>query len=205
VRFALELARDGRHHMARDSAMLESAERGEASACVYTWEGLWVSLGRNQSAPRALVDCDATRWVSRPTGGAAVLHGHDVTVSVALPLHKVSGVRDTYRSATMPLVCALNAVGIEAALAEDVAGERVGAQHEDCFASTSRNDIVDPHTLEKVCGCALRRTRLAVLVQASIPAGEPLVDPRLVIVGGVRQAACCVDPAALLTALREAF
>ena len=31
----------------------------------------------------------------------------------------------------------------------------------------------------KVCGCALKFTRNAILLQASIPIGEPLVEPGL--------------------------
>lgn len=50
----------------------------------------------------------------------------------------------------------------------------------DCFLGVSRNDIVDLLTGLKVCGCAFRMTKRAVLLQASIPAGTPLVDPALI-------------------------
>ena len=50
----------------------------------------------------------------------------------------------------------------------------------DCFAHVSANDLVDPDSGLKVCGCALRLTDKAVLVQASIPNGLPLVDPQTV-------------------------
>jgi hypothetical protein len=33
----------------------------------------------------------------------------------------------------------------------------------------------------KVCGCALRLTESAILLQASLPNGRPLVDPEKVI------------------------
>jgi hypothetical protein len=51
----------------------------------------------------------------------------------------------------------------------------------DCFAFSSPNDVVDEETGQKVCGCALRLTETAVLVQASLPKGAPLVPPESVI------------------------
>ena len=46
---------------------------------------------------------------------------------------------------------------------------------------SSPNDVVDELTGLKVCGCALRLTERAVLVQASLPNGKPLVPPETVI------------------------
>lgn len=185
----LSLLLSGAENMARDGALL--AQR-KLAARVYTWDGPWVSLGISQTPQEALCNPEQTKWVQRPTGGGAVLHGHDVTVGLVMPLE--GSVRHAYRAATAPLVEALNAIGVPAILAEDLQYERLRAKLPDCFASVSRNDIVDPVTLKKVCGCALRRTKHAVLVQASIPAGEPLVDPDSVIVGGVHTSGKQIDP-----------
>ena len=53
----------------------------------------------------------------------------------------------------------------------------------DCFAFASPNDVVEATTGAKLCGCALRLTYSAVLVQASIPVLMPDIDPASVIVG----------------------
>ncbi|HEY0867991.1 MAG TPA: hypothetical protein VGE01_11455, partial [Fimbriimonas sp.] len=157
----------------------------------------------SQKPESTLLRPDETLWVMRPTGGGAVLHGHDVTVGMAMPL--TGSVRHAYRAVARPLIRALNAVGVPAVLAEDTRVEHGGLHLPDCFASISRNDIVDPASRLKRCGCALRRTRDAVLVQASIPAGEPLLDAAEVIAGGVPVRGPAIDPRAFRDALEEAI
>jgi lipoate-protein ligase A len=200
----IELPRfDGRDNMAKDAELLHFAEGGEPGWRVYGWDGPWVSLGCFQIPLRDLLDPDSIRWVMRPTGGKAVLHGHDVTVGLALPLAalaKISGepeerlarsLKAVYRMAIAPIVSALRHCGLPAVLGEDLRGssrspsplhppalrDKGGARVADCFAVTSPNDVVHERTGMKVCGCALRLTERAVLVQASIPAGQPLIDP----------------------------
>lgn len=181
---------DGPLNMALDSELLNQAESETPGWRVYGWKGPWVSLGCYQRTESALRNPDGTNWVMRPTGGKAVLHGHDVTVGLALPLRSLPGdperlarsIRTVYPLAIAPIVAALRECGLPAILAENLAlfrGKRElgAARVADCFAFTSPNDIVHESTGEKVCGCALKLTRNAVLVQASIPAGPPLVDP----------------------------
>ena len=174
---------DGPTNMARDAALLHRAETdGGSYARVYSWDGPWVSLGRFQKPERALKHPETTRWVMRPTGGKAVLHGHDVTVGVAASL-KALGIDDNkgtsvvYRAIVGPLVAALTAAGLPAVLAEGTGHVKSAGHTADCFAHVSPNDVVDPATGQKVCGCALRVTELAVLLQASVPVAGPLVDP----------------------------
>ena len=184
LQVSVEPLLDGPANMARDAELLQDAERGRAGARVYTWDGPWVSLGRFQRPEKALRDPTKIDWVMRPTGGKAVLHGHDVTVGMAVPLPALgiteSGSRrvsTVYRAVVRPLVEALAAAGLPATLAENTPFVRTGCQTADCFAHVSPNDIVDPATGHKVCGCALRVTPGAVLVQASVPVRRPLVRP----------------------------
>jgi lipoate-protein ligase A len=184
-------ALDGVTNMLRDVRLLEHAELGIAGARVYSWDGPWISLGKGQVAERDLLQPTLVPWVHRPTGGKAVLHGHDVTVGMAFPLdfllpwpeagpHPLSrSVKRAYRLAIAPLVDALNDAGRDVCLAEDLGMGREGARSEDCFAGVSPNDIVFRKTGLKACGCALRLTSYAVIVQASIPNGKPLVDPSI--------------------------
>ena len=185
------LKRDGRlggiANMRSDEALLEAAEGGYLGARVYAWDGVWVTLGRFQDPERDLVHAAETPWVMRPTGGKAVLHGHDVTVGLAVPMDLLEAadsrsIKSIYRVVIRPIVDALRACGVPAALAEDTRYSNRGKHTADCFAFSSANDVVDERTGKKLCGCALRLTDKAVLVQASIPNGPPLVDPMSVIV-----------------------
>jgi lipoate-protein ligase A len=178
---------DGHSNMARDAALLERAERGGVYVRVYTWDGPWVSLGRFQRPERALRDHNAINWVVRPTGGKGVLHGHDVTVGFAANLRDLDisddearRISTVYRAATAPLISALCHAGVPADLAEKTLHTKSAGHTADCFAHVSPNDIVDPATGRKVCGCALRVTDTAVLLQASVPTTSPLVDPATV-------------------------
>jgi lipoate-protein ligase A len=173
--------------MALDVVLLESAEQGTPGWRVYGWDGPWISLGKQQVASSALLNPDLVPWVMRPTGGLAVLHGHDVTVGLALPLALISStedlsrsVRRVYRFLAGPLVAALQECGLDVCLGEDSAFVGRGIKSADCFAKVSPNDIVYRCSGVKACGCALRLTSSAVLLQASIPNGAPLVDPALI-------------------------
>jgi len=177
---------DGVTNMGLDSELLEAAELGQIGWRVYGWDGVWVSVGRFQNAERDLIDPAGTFWTLRPTGGKAVLHGHDVTVALAVPLAALQGVdprsiKAVYRAVVSPLVDALLGSGVNATLAADTVHAGRGVRSGDCFAFSSPNDIVETTTGRKLCGCALRLTQSAVLVQASIPNGPPLVDPTTVI------------------------
>lgn len=178
---------DGATNMRLDAELLEAAERGTPGWRVYCWAGVWVSVGRFESVERDLVDPEHTRWVRRPTGGKAVLHGHDTTIGCALPLSMLASsdhrsIKSVYRAIVGPVVVALRVCGLDAELAEDTPFHGKGIPSGDCFAFSSPNDVVHRLTGRKLCGCALRLTDSAVLLQASIPNGAPLVEPASVIV-----------------------
>ncbi len=181
---------DGPVNMARDRALVACLSACEASARVYGWTGPWVSLGAFQREERELVGGCTVPTVRRPTGGKAVLHGHDITLGLAARLEALlpevpAGIRDravkrAYRALAEPLVMALRACGLGASLAEDTPFVRGGGRTGDCFAHVSPNDIVDAQTGAKLCGCALSLGEGVVLLQASMPCREPLVDPATV-------------------------
>jgi lipoate-protein ligase A len=73
--------------MAGDVALLEAFQRGEIPPTlrVYQWASPALTYGVNQQLPPRLVDaCNALGIpvLRRPTGGKAVLHGHDLTVAL---------------------------------------------------------------------------------------------------------------------------
>ena len=165
---------DGPTNMARDAELLASAEEGQGGCRVYSWNGPWISLGMMQVAERDLLPTNPVPWVIRPTGGKAVLHGHDVTVGLAVPLASLVAASETveklsrsvkavYRRIVGPLVVALRGCGMPARLAEETPFVGGKGKTADCFAHVSPNDVVHELTGQKVCGCALRLTSSAVL------------------------------------------
>lgn len=185
---SFEPSLDGVTNMERDAALLRLADQGEPGARVYSWDRAWISLGAAQNAQRDLLDPDLLPWVMRPTGGRAVMHGHDVTIGLAVPLSMLSeedisrSIKAVYRAIAVPIVRALKDCGLPAALAEDTPFSGKGPRSADCFAHVAPNDIVDERTGVKVCGVALKLTSRATLVQASIPNGPPLIDPARIFV-----------------------
>ena len=179
----LDFFKDGHAHMVADIRMLEDAERGEPHARVYTWSDTWVTLGRNQKPEDALRDLSVNHIV-RPTGGAAVLHGHDITVSLARPLADLEcsprEVKKAYFGLVYPLVKALNKLKVKCVLGIDVPKrDRMDSHY--CFASKSDYDILNVLNGEKVCGCAMKITDRAALLQASIPVSIPKIDPHSIL------------------------
>lgn len=197
---------DGVTNMRRDVALFEAAETGTAGGRVYEWDGPWVSLGKFQSVERALLPHSEVCWVMRPTGGKAVLHGHDVTIGLAVPLATI-GVEDNrslgpaYRAVVRIIVAALRDCGADAALGEDTAFVGTKGKTADCFAHVAPNDIVNRQTGQKVCGCALKLGAKSVLVQASVPVRAPLVDPCTVFANPAVSTWTCVDADELASAL----
>ncbi|MCW5943825.1 MAG: hypothetical protein KIS66_16455 [Fimbriimonadaceae bacterium] len=206
---------DGPTNMRSDLALLEDLRDCAVSARVYFWDGPWVSLGRYQVPERDLSPDCAVPWVRRPTGGKGVLHGHDATIGLVARLdallpdlpfaRRERAVKRAYRALAAPLVRALNACGLPAVLAETTDFVGRGGRTADCFNHVSPNDMVDPRTGLKVCGCALLMRPTAVLVQASIPCGEPLVDPGTVFPSARRQPSANWNTGLLVESLWQAL
>lgn len=184
--------------MARDRMLLQ---RG-IGARVYTWSKPWVTLGCFQSASDAILSSAKVQWSRRPTGGRAVLHGHDVTVAMVLALDEPRGVRIVYPVIVGILVKAIRSAGVPAYLGREFVGERPTMRTADCFAAVSSNDIVN-ELGQKVCGCALKLTSTSILVQASIPVSEPLVDPGTVYAAPASIHPIDLDPQELVGSLKS--
>src|SRR4051812_35035035 len=77
----------GPANMAADEAMLLAAAAGTASLRFYTWAEPTLSLGYFQPAAARGSDPRLTElpWVRRASGGAALVHHHEVTYALALP------------------------------------------------------------------------------------------------------------------------
>jgi lipoate-protein ligase A len=159
--------------MALDQAILEAVESGLAPPTlrIYEWPEAVVTVGRFQSVDKDLdvAYCHEHEIpiIRRPTGGRAILHGADLTVSIAArsaDLGGVTGISATYRRLSEGFRLALRSLGVEV---EQGTCEKQANRSGDCFQTRSVADLVTSSG-DKLIGCALRRSVGAILVQASI-------------------------------------
>lgn len=157
-------AADGATNMAADEAMLESAAAGVASLRFYTWAEPTLSLGYFQPA-EARVGTPGVGWVRRSTGGAAILHHHELTYALALPPGAdwhggeswVCRVHHLLRDALADVGLTAHAV---------VCGEEQKLGEVLCFLDQTAGDLLVDGS--KVAGSAQRKWKGALLQHGSI-------------------------------------
>src|SRR5438067_2477800 len=109
----------GAANMAADEVLLESAARGVASLRFYGWTEATLSLGYFQ--PESLRHTDerlaVLPYVRRASGGATLVHHHEVTYALALPPDQPwHGDRAWVGRMHGIIAAALNALGVGAHL-----------------------------------------------------------------------------------------
>ncbi|MFL5243890.1 MAG: biotin/lipoate A/B protein ligase family protein [Gemmataceae bacterium] len=87
IRLLPSASTDGPHNMAADEVLLESAIAGLASFRFYQWNPATLSLGYFQAEQTrhqesSLADLP---YVRRASGGATLVHHHEITYALALP------------------------------------------------------------------------------------------------------------------------
>jgi len=163
------------HNMAVDSALLsEMREKCHRLPVVrlYQWDRPSVSVGRLQPEEpvhRLYPDLPCVR---RPTGGRAVLHGEDLTITVAartdwLPNSAGKTVLSSYRLLMAGLVAALAEAGLNVCFGTEKASKGKEALH--CFDVAAGCDLIDTRSGRKLVGSAQRREGDALLQQMSLP------------------------------------
>ncbi len=173
--------------MSRDAVMLERASR--PAIRFYGWSEPSISLGKHQQVSRAVHAarcCElGVRIVRRPTGGKAVLHGHDLTFSVALPLSLLPRDRTSVGASHCLIMgavaTALKQLGVTVRHGFDVPSVP-SLSPADCFLHVSEADLAYEDGT-KAAGGAQARSRSGLLQQVSIPLGSPRVPPNEVFVG----------------------
>jgi lipoyl(octanoyl) transferase len=159
---------DGATNMATDEALLESAAaRGVASLRFYTWSEPTVSLGYFQPSEsrHEVPNLSALAWVRRSTGGAAIVHHHELTYSFALPAGAA------WKS-DEPWICRVHKLLREVLRERDVRSEVVVCGEEQklgevlCFLHHTPGDLVMGGA--KVAGSAQRKLRGALLQHGSL-------------------------------------
>lgn len=168
----------GAGNMALDEALLESVAAGRSLPVLrfYGWSPPTVTLGYFQRIEAAvnLEACHSMGFdvVRRITGGRAVLHDREVTYSVISPERSAlfpGGILENYRVIARVLQQALDAFGLETALAS---GRSRGcgdsaAQKSACFTAPATYELLFAGC--KMTGSAQKRQGDAFLQHGSIP------------------------------------
>lgn len=160
---------DGATHMARDREIYQLAQTtGQITLRIYQWQRPTLSVGRFQTLPPELVTRAAQLGIPivvRPTGGQAILHAGDLTLSLAAPSSAGLGtqIRDTYFLISQALIRGLSHLGI---MAEQSPIDSPYRHLNHCFAAVTPADI---HWQgHKLVGSAQTRSRRAFLQQSAI-------------------------------------
>lgn len=182
MRVLIEGAQPSEQNMERDAQLLAAFQQGEIPPTLrfYRWQRPTVSYGYSQRLPvRLLQACQELHipLVRRPTGGKAVLHGHDLTLSLVFaPSCPARSPRAVYDRIAPWLIQAFERVGVAAVRGGASPPSPLDTEDGgDCFATSAITDIVQAQTGIKLVGCALRVTEQGTLMQASIPIEPPQV------------------------------
>ncbi len=165
-------------NMARDEALLKSTlEEGVASLRFYTWTRPTLSLGYfQQHADRISNKLGNVDWVRRPTGGAAILHHHELTYSLSLPAGTPWHNDENWLCRFHHIITdALTPLGFEAQAVMCGQEEKFGPFL--CFLHHTPADLrIGQH---KVVGSAQRRPHGATLQHGSILLRQSEYTPQL--------------------------
>lgn len=163
----------GAMNMAIDEAILQAVERGQSlpTLRLYAWEPMCLSLGYGQrirDADLRRIDNNGWHIVRRPTGGKAILHGNELTYSVAIPKnHDLAqgDVVESYRRISEALLTALTYLGLSPASEKQVKGNSgLGPV---CFEVPSHYEITSNG--KKLIGSAQIRRSKGILQHGTLP------------------------------------
>jgi lipoate-protein ligase A len=171
--------------MAADEALLESAaHQGVASLRFYGWTEPTVSLGYFQPADsRAQAGLTSLSWVRRPSGGAALVHHHELTYALALPPGREwQGGQPWLPRFHGVLAEILAEFGVSVRLCRAEEERKLGAVL--CFLHHTPGDLLLGSA--KVAGSAQRKSHGALLQHGGILLGQSPHTPAL---PGIRELA----------------
>ncbi|MHB1000246.1 MAG: lipoate--protein ligase family protein [Armatimonadota bacterium] len=183
-RLIVDTNREPALNMAIDDILLQSASDSSnyPTLRLYGWERPAISIGHFQKLDKAKINMEYCRLKSipiirRPTGGRAVLHGHDITFSISLPAshipHDYKSIPHSHRWLMQGIIAGLDRLGVKSDHGSP-ARSSSNANNTDCFAHIAECDIKSGS--RKVVGSAQVRRENAILEQGSLPYKEPLVD-----------------------------
>jgi lipoyl(octanoyl) transferase len=192
---------DGATNMAADEILACSAAKGIASLRFYGWTPASLSLGYFQSHVVRHTDSRLAMlpFVRRPSGGATLVHQHEITYALALPAGLPwQGSESWLMRMHRIIAAALTELGIDCKF---VCGESI--KHGDvlCFQQHTCGDVLCGG--KKVVGSAQRKYRQALMQHGSILLAQSEYTPDL---PGIRELiSVTLTPAAVHAAIRSAF
>lgn len=158
---------DGPTQMAADEALLDRAVVGQPGLRFYTWSEPTLSLGYFQRAADRLnvLTLQELPFIRRLTGGGAIVHHHELTYALALPVAPPwRGAADWVCRTHDVIRSALAVFGVSSALLG--CGREQGRGRFLCFEHSTPGDVVIGPV--KVVGSARRKRGTAVLQHGSI-------------------------------------
>lgn len=172
-RLIMDSPQPGPVNMAVDEAILQAVSAGTAlpTLRIYAWEPMCLSIGYGQRIADADQERIADRgWdvVRRPTGGRAILHGDELTYSVALPIDDElaqGDVVESYRRISEALMSALQHLGMVPESEKQAKGNHsIGPV---CFEVPSHYEITVGG--KKLIGSAQVRRKQGILQHGTLP------------------------------------
>ncbi len=174
---------EGPHQMAADEVLLETAATGVASLRFYGWSPATLSLGYFQAERLRQTDVHlaALPYVRRPSGGATLVHEHEVTYALGLPAGPPWQTGEPWLRRMHALIAeALRSLGVVARLHEVPAEEPNPFVL--CFQHFTPGDLLLGSA--KIVGSAQRRQRRALLQHGAILLAA---SPSTPILPGIRE------------------
>jgi lipoate-protein ligase A len=200
--FPFEIA-DGATNMAADEWLLELAAAGNASLRFYAWSVPTLSLGYFQPEAVRRTDPSLAKlpYVRRSSGGATLVHHHELTYAIALPAGFA------WQPKGQSWICRMHDIIAAALRTFGVAAQAVTCGGEQkigdvlCFQHQTAGDlIVSGH---KVAGSAQRKQRGALLQHGGILLQQSPHTPQL---PGLRELTdVALSREDLCVAIRRAF
>jgi lipoate-protein ligase A len=193
----------GAINMAADEMLVRSAAEGVASLRFYAWTAATLSLGYFQASAVRHADSRlaALPFVRRPSGGAALVHHHEITYALALPPGSPWQASESWLLRMHRIItAALTELGLAGKVV--FVGD-VPIKHGEvlCFQQFTQGDVLCGGS--KVVGSAQRKYRQALMQHGSILLAQSEHAPAL---PGIRElTGVTLAPAAVCEAIRRAF
>ena len=164
--FIVEGRYPSRSNMERDLSLFSTVRRGDAPGFLrlYDWDEPAITIGHHQKHFQLFDKGLELPIISRPTGGGAVLHQHDLTYSIGVgetgPFS--GGITESYIRISRLFGSALKKCGLKV----EMKGEAARFSQV-CFARTAPVELVCSGS--KIMGLALLRSEGHLLFQGVVP------------------------------------
>jgi lipoate-protein ligase A len=169
---------NGTANMAADEVLLESAVTGLASLRFYGWSEPTLTLGYFQKEALRLEDplLRELPYVRRPTGGATLIHDHEVTYALALPAGTPWHKSESWLVRMHRILAnALRKLGVDCRIC--TAEERASPVEPLCFKHFTPGDLLIGQN--KIVGSAQRRQRGVLLQHGAMLLNQSVHSPSL--------------------------